>query len=926
MSLQMERPSKVSLSQNTVLINGLPVIGLCSSLFYFRIPRALWKDRLEKVKAFGYNCIDVYFPWNYHELSEGVWDFSGERDVEPFLQAAAETGLWVIARPGPYICSEWDGGALPAYLLAKNNLCLRDNDPHFLLHVARWYGRILPVLQKYQLGEGGSIIAVQLENELDFYDCADPAGYISALRDMALEHQIDVPLIACAGQGGLFGASGNASGVVPTCNFYPDDRDPDFEYKVLHYRDELKERGLPLLVTETNRSHFLLRRLLSCGVKLMGAYLQASGTNFGFTNATNNWGRPYAMLTSDYDFGGMISPEGHIRGEAYEGRLLSRLIHCYGSALAKGEAAESHSGNAEQKHPIVRVLGLNRGGHLCFVSNTAEAEVRLAAAHEGSVFPRHNEFTVKPQRNYAFPVKVPLQSWGLPGTIEYAAAELFMVMRFASRTVLLFHAEHYGEICLRFDEPVEVDAGNMWLHDNTAFVTVSFDCRGISSARIRMLDGTLIELIGIERRQALLLEEVDEEKGPVFAETEPDSAGQHEAAISWTASTVEPLGGFSAESVFLGDKADYLEKHGVYRGFAWYRAHVPSLQNRSCRGVLLHQAGDIVSVYSGSHYLSTVVPAGGSRFIPAAPYQIESAFLVRAEIWGHSNFDDAHLPGLRLNAMKGLTGLTAVSNVSDLSQNWHLHRANSNRIQHQFIAPDCNSRSWPLVGWGGWISPDHPSFGYYRRTVCTSEHADSWMLHFPGIGALAEVFVNGRGAGRINPLNPYLDITPYVEPGKPFSLALFLEKAYGQSAGKVLLYEGHAAKDWSLSSCGEQELLQHAAGHHRHAAESDFPIVLQPGQLTWLYGNLSDSNAEKGWRVYCEGSNLKMTVFFNERLIARLWMPGGEERPEFRGGSEESFYLPGPWFAEKGNQLLILLEAVHAGERSELQQLKYVPV
>ena len=105
--------SNVRLEQNAIYIHDRPVIILCGSLFYFRIPRALWQDRLQKIRDAGYNCIDVYIPWNYHELVEGGWDFSGERDVEMFFQLAVETGLWIVARPGPYICSEWDGGALP---------------------------------------------------------------------------------------------------------------------------------------------------------------------------------------------------------------------------------------------------------------------------------------------------------------------------------------------------------------------------------------------------------------------------------------------------------------------------------------------------------------------------------------------------------------------------------------------------------------------------------------------------------------------------------------------------------------------------------------------------------------------------------------------------------------------------------------------
>ena len=113
MSLEMEIDLTLQLDASSLRIGGQSEIILCASLFYFRIPRASWRERLEQVKAFGYNAIDVYFPWNYHERQEGSWDFEGERNVEAFLQQAAEAGLWVVARPGPYICSEWDGGSLP---------------------------------------------------------------------------------------------------------------------------------------------------------------------------------------------------------------------------------------------------------------------------------------------------------------------------------------------------------------------------------------------------------------------------------------------------------------------------------------------------------------------------------------------------------------------------------------------------------------------------------------------------------------------------------------------------------------------------------------------------------------------------------------------------------------------------------------------
>ena len=109
-----------------------------------------------------------------------------------------------------------------------------------------WFDQVLPLLAARQLGAGGSVIMVQLENELDFFDCADRPGYLTALRDQAVAHGIDVPLIACAGQGDLFGATGDVEGVVPACNFYPNDDSPFIEDEVRRYAALLADRGLPL--------------------------------------------------------------------------------------------------------------------------------------------------------------------------------------------------------------------------------------------------------------------------------------------------------------------------------------------------------------------------------------------------------------------------------------------------------------------------------------------------------------------------------------------------------------------------------------------------------------------------------------------------------------------------------------------------------
>lgn len=935
MVMKVGARAAVQFDADAVRIQETPHILLCASLFYFRIPRAHWKERMEQLLAFGYNSIDVYFPWNYHETAEGEWDFSGERDAEAFLKAAAEVGLYVVARPGPYICSEWDGGALPAYLLTKG-LKLRDNDAEFLGYVSKWFDRILPLLKAYQAGEGGTVIGVQLDNELDFYDCHDPKGYITALRDMAHHHGISVPLFACAGQGGLLQASGLTEEVVPTCNFYPDNREAEFEQKVLHYSNTLAELGYPLLVTETNRAHYLLRRLLSCGAKLLGPYLQVSGTDFGFTNATNNWGKPLAFMTSDYDFGGMISPEGHIREEAYEGRLLSRLIAAYGAPLAQATPLGNVSSDtwtiAGDNERVVGpyALQLEGGGSLLFITNLDDRDKEIAIEASGDPnAAENNSFTIKAGRSLVLPFDIPLGLWGMKGLLASSTAELYMAEASDSEATLAFHTEGKGEINLLLQAPQDVETENATAELSEDRLTITFDGKEDSFCLITTADGRKLKLFITDRKKALYFEKADDSGAIQYGEPLRYTESIEEAATDWRLSVFDAAAPLSVEGnsgPINIEKADYLEQLGIYRGYAWYEAAVQLPEGKAAQGVLIRQGSDVVSLYAAGEYAGTVAPGGASSYLPLSSNLQDGRLLARVEIWGHSNFDDARLPGLRLHAMKGLKGLAAITETRDLSRNWSVYRAADRSLRTELIAsPDCSL--WPIVNFGGWLSPDHPAFEYYRKTFHASADATSWTLHFRGIQSLARLFVGGKDLGPIHPFNPFIDISEHVTAGEAVELTVYVERVLGLPSGQVHLYEGAAAADWSVSAAEEAELHAHAEGARVQEAAQQFPVSLQPGETAWLYATTINSAAGSGWRGRVAGSGLKLTVFLEGRIVGRLWLPSEDEnRPVFSGGSPDSFYLPGAWFEGDKGRLAILLEAVDRSKPGCLESVQFISV
>jgi beta-galactosidase len=935
MSVQDKTKTVVQLSKEGININGSPTVILCASLFYFRIPKELWKDRLLKVKKAGYNCIDVYFPWNFHEIKQNDWDFNGEKDVEAFLQMAAEEGLYVVARPGPYICSEWDGGALPAYLFTNPNMRLRDNDPVFLEHVNRWFDQILPILKKFELGQQGTIICVQLDNELDFYGCQDPNGYISALRDMALAHSIDVPLIACAGQGDLFLATGNSDGVIPACNLYPNDRDPEFENKVHAYVDTLGVQNVPLMVTETNRSHFLLRRLLASGAKLLGPYLQISGTNFGFSNAANNWGDPLSLLTSDYDFGGMISSTGEVRPEAYEGRLMSKVIQAAGESLALSSYTTDHGftlrGASPNEVTGPNVLQLHGGGYLYSLANVSGSEQTVTIHLEGQTFPEHTTLTIPANRCPLLLAQTPLSHWGVnQGSLEFAASELIYAQTHGARTHFVFSGEGESELSFFLPNLEKVETnGGVQLKQEGEQISLTAQSNGTGAAKITLTTGQILEISLLQREQAMKLMEVLADGQLVFEELTTQSTNQEIPHIEWSVTALNNgASELSGNSQQLGSHAELLENRGIYKGYSWYTSKFVSPVSKGVSGVLLQNASDICSVYTDDQYLGTVVPGGGSHYLPfeAEKSGKEMKLLVRSEIWGHSNFDDARLPAFRLKGQKGLTGAIAVTDILKLNSNWRFKEVRSSNEHPSYTHISCDTKGWPLISWGSWMTEHHPSYGYYKKSFHSSTDSNSWILHLPGIKSLVTVFINGNEAGKVNPLNPYIDLTQWVRAGEETQLTLFLETYYGLSAGTVQLYEGLKAVDWELTSADEADLWNHAVKAKSLAASTDLPVELVSGSSAWLFGNLDVIDSTSCWKVLCSGSNSKLTLFLNGRLIGRIWNPSKASRPQMRGGNDQLTFIPGPWIHKEGNTFAILLESTEQGEAGIIEEIRFLQV
>ncbi len=185
-----------TVGKGTFLLNGKPFVIKAAEIHYPRIPRPYWEHRIRMCKALGMNTVCIYIFWNIHEQREGEFDFTGGNDVAEFCRIAQKNGMYVIVRPGPYVCAEWEMGGLPWWLLKKKDIRLRERDPYFMERVRLFEHKVGEQLAPLTIQNGGPIIMVQVENEYGSY--GEDKAYVSEIRDIVRSAGFDkVALFQC---------------------------------------------------------------------------------------------------------------------------------------------------------------------------------------------------------------------------------------------------------------------------------------------------------------------------------------------------------------------------------------------------------------------------------------------------------------------------------------------------------------------------------------------------------------------------------------------------------------------------------------------------------------------------------------------------------------------------------------------------------
>ena len=194
-------PHTFTVGEQDFLLDGEPLKIRCGEVHYARIPREYWAQRLRMLHALGCNAVGCYMFWNFHEREKGVYTWEGRADAAEFCRLAQAEGMWVVLRPGPYACAEWEGGGAPWWLMRDDMkdgakpIAMRSSDPRWVEPAKRWITEVGRVLGPLQVTKGGPILMVQVENEYGLH--GNDKNYIRALREATIKAGFEVPLYAC---------------------------------------------------------------------------------------------------------------------------------------------------------------------------------------------------------------------------------------------------------------------------------------------------------------------------------------------------------------------------------------------------------------------------------------------------------------------------------------------------------------------------------------------------------------------------------------------------------------------------------------------------------------------------------------------------------------------------------------------------------
>lgn len=301
-------------------LDGKPFQVLSGEIHYTRVPRAYWRDRIRMARAMGLNTIATYVFWNVHEPKPGAYDFSGQNDLAAFIKTVQEEHMYVLLRAGPYSCAEWEFGGFPAWLLADPRMktALRSNDPAYMVPVERWMKRLAQEVAPLQIGLGGPILAVQIENE--FGNFGSDQAYLDHLHEIfvadgfthSLLYTVDPSKALERGQidGVYSGVNFGTGRAAAALDALEHDRPGQPLFATEYWPGWFDLWGHPHQTRPIGPQLEDLNTILGRGASL-NLYMVHGGTNFGFMAGASQSTGAYRGNVTSYDYDAPIDEAGH---------------------------------------------------------------------------------------------------------------------------------------------------------------------------------------------------------------------------------------------------------------------------------------------------------------------------------------------------------------------------------------------------------------------------------------------------------------------------------------------------------------------------------------------------------------------------------------------------------------------------------------
>lgn len=925
--------SSISFDGRGFLVHGKRTFIVSGGMEYARIPHQLWRDRLLRMKRDGFNCVEVYTFWDFHEPRPGQFDFSGDHDLDAFLKLAHSLGLYAICRVGPYYCAEWDSGGFPVWLRFVPNLGVRENNPAFLAAVDRFWDHLMPIVAANQINHGGSVILVQLENEhLDGGGTDLPNAYFVHLRDKAVALGLQVPYFFSGLHHG-----GDPAGNHPWSSAGRTSPWMTTEFWSVNF-DRYNQ-------TEADADTYERRtwKVLAYGGNGLNIYMLHGGTNFGYTNNDED--------AASYDYGSAIGQAGDLRPTYYRFKRAALFAQSFASVLENSDNATDAYQHAATNPDVHITARTSPSGTILFLDNPGKSAVKTQVKEaDGSLFPSAGPLTLTPGQIAPIIRDFPL----LPGVTLERSTPLLGIQHNGSTTTLVAYAAprpvnasdgDAAELRFRLTVPVTENhggtlKGNLLTVQEPATggsaVQSSFQVGGQTirvltmpselSDRTWFVDSSVVvgpsyvgDMAAVSgklgmttesktgsppSRTALVFGTGSQSETTLLPAFESAQLPNAPALSPWQAlpGDAEAASSYPDTSWLQSQNAPAMGADSDASAYAWYRTAV-SVPAAGAYTLKFTDGGDWASVFiNGRHSASAPIKEGVPVTLPAGRSQIAvlAAHYGRPKEFGHMGPIDT------LDA-KGLLGPVVLDkgNIAGTALTAWRVQANAD-ADHAAPPADTVGAGWTDGTAGPDIFAGRRGYAWYVTTLPQSSGTHH-RLHFENVDDSATVFLNGKQVashqGWGQPFDAPLDAA-WI-PAGPNTLAVLVQNADG--GGGV-----QGAVTLQVLTAGDEIAVTNWKMHGG---------IAEPAALTgWKAGAATTANGSpayfrmtfRGGLPAATGPHPILRVTTTGLSRGFIWLNGHNLGRYPEKIPVNGLYLPEPWLNSGVNTLVVFDEEGHA--------------